>query len=300
MRSEKLEGVIIAIPTPLTNNEDIDTKSLKNLLEYCVNEGANGIMILGTMGEGAALVDGERRIIIETTVEHIAGRIPVLATASAASTRKTIEYAVEIDRCGVDYIVCTTPFYYKYPDPESLLMHMERIGDAVKTPLIFYNAPLFTGNPVNIDILEKILNMEKVAGIKDSSCNYGNFIELLRRYPDKNNRPGTIMQGDESVFDSSLIFGADGVVSGGGVAFIKLLTRLYKAGISNDRLKAMEYQRDFKARLIEMLSPSPERNWVYNIKKRLVEQKIIMDAFVTAPFLTDNLFADDQILHTSL
>lgn len=286
MKSEKLEGVIIAIPTPLTKNEDIDTQSLKSLLDYCVEEGANGIMILGTMGEGTALIDSQRQIMIEATVEQIGGRIPVLATASAASTRKTIEYAAEIDRSGVDYIVCTTPFYYKYPDPESLLIHMERIGDAVEAPLIFYNAPIFTGNQVSTDMLEKILNMDKVVGIKDSSCNYGNFVELLRRYPDKSNRPGTIMQGDESVFDSSLLFGADGVVSGGGVAFIKLLTQLYAASISKDKLKAMNYQRDFTASLIEMLSPNPQRNWVYNIKKQLADQNIISNAYVTAPFLS--------------
>lgn len=286
MRSEKLEGVIIAIPTPLTKEEDIDIDSLRNLLEYCVEEGANGIMILGTMGEGAALLDDERKIMIDTTVEQIRGRIPILATASAVSTRKTIQQAIEIDRSGVDYIVCTSPFYYKYPDPESLLTHMKKIDDAVEKPLIFYNAPIFTGNPVSTDIMEKILNMKNVLGIKDSSCNYSNFVQLLRNYPDKNKRPGTIMQGDESVFDSSLLFGADGIVSGGGVAFIKLLKQLYAAGVTNDRLNAMKHQGDFTTQLIKLLSPNPQRNWVYNIKKRLADESIIAKPYVTEPFLS--------------
>jgi dihydrodipicolinate synthase/N-acetylneuraminate lyase len=238
MGLKKIEGVIIAIPSPLTKNEDIDVASLRSLLEYCINEGANGVMILGTMGEGAALLDCQRQVLVETTVDQVRGRIPVLATATGSSTKKNIEYARAIDDCGVDYIVCTSPYYYKFPDPESLIQHVERITDVVETPVIFYNAPIFTGNPVHTDTLERILNMEKVAGIKDSSCNYGNFVELLRRYPDRNNRPGTIMQGDESVYDSSLLMGADGVVSGGGVAFIKLLTELYAAGASNDRVRS--------------------------------------------------------------
>lgn len=286
MRPEKLEGVIIAIPTPLTKEENIDIGSLKNLLEYCIGEGANGIMILGTMGEGAALLDKERRAVIDTAVEQVGGRIPILATASAVSTRKTVEQAVEIDHSGVDYIICTSPFYYKYPDPESLLTHMERIDDAVEKPLIFYNAPIFTGNPVSTDLLEKILNMKNVVGIKDSSCNYSNFVQLLRNYPDKNQRPGTIMQGDESVFDSSLLFGADGIVSGGGVAFIRLLKQLYMAGITNDRLNAMKHQSNFTSQLLKLLSPNPQRNWVYNIKKRLADENIITNPYVTAPFLS--------------
>ena len=162
MESKKLQGVIIAVPSPLTKNEDIDVASLRNLLEYCIEQGANGVMMLGTMGEGAALLDSQRQILLETTVEQVRGRIPVLATASGASTRKNVEHAKAIDRCGVDYIVCTSPYYYKFPDPESLILHIETITDIVDTPLIFYNAPLFTGNPVHTDILERILNMEKV------------------------------------------------------------------------------------------------------------------------------------------
>lgn len=286
MLRKKLEGVIIAIPTPLTKKEDIDIQSLCKLIDYCINEGANGIMIMGSMGEGVALVDSQRQVLLETTISHIAGRVPVLTTISAVSTRKSIEYAKNADKAGADYIVCTTPFYYKFPDTQSVILHIEKIAENVTSPLIFYNAAGFTGNNVDVDTTDKILNLEKVVGIKDSSCNYGNFVELLRRYPHKNDRPGTIMQGDESVFDSSLLMGADGIVSGGGVAFIKLLVELYAAGLLNDRLKAIEYQRKFTEQLLILLLPDPQRNWMYNIKKKLVDMHIISNAYVTTPFLT--------------
>jgi len=286
MRTEKLQGVIIAIPSPLTANENIDIPSLRTLLDHCIDEGANGVMILGTMGEGTALLDSEKELLVEATVAHVNGRIPVLATASAASTRASVENAKAIDKYGVDYIVCTAPYYYKFPDPESVIQHVERITDAIEKPLIFYNASLYTGNPVRTDTLEQILNMDKVAGIKDSSCNYVNFVELLRRYPDRERRPGTIMQGDESVFDSSLLMGADGVVSGGGVAFISLLKQLYAAASSSNRCSAMAYQRDFFAQLVALLSADPQRNWLYRVKKWLVDNQVIADAHVTAPFLT--------------
>lgn len=287
MQSKKLKGVIIAMPTPLMENEDIDIESLCKLLDFCISEGVNGVMIMGTMGEGAALFDSQRQILLETSISHTAGRIPILATVSAASTRKSIEYAKAADKAGADYIVCTTPFYYKFPDAESLIIHIKKIADNVNSPLIFYNAAGFTGNHVDVNTTEKILNMKEVAGIKDSSCNYGNFMELLRRYPNRNCRPGFIMQGDESVFDSSLLMGADGVISGGGVAFIKLLLELYKAGSSNDKFRAMECQREFSRQLENILLPDPQRNWISNIKMKLVENKIISNAYVTAPFLSN-------------
>lgn len=281
---KKLVGVIIALPTPLTKDENIDIESLRALVDYCITEGANGLMILGTMGEGASLLDCQRQQMIESTVEQVNGRITVLATASGSSTRRNIEHVKAIDKSGADFIVCTSPYYYKYPDPESLIQHIERIADIADTPLIFYNAPLFTGNAVHTDILERILHMEKVAGIKDSSCNFGNFVELLRRYPDRETRPGTIMQGDESVFDSSLLMGADGVVSGGGVAYIKLLTQLYGAAVSNDRMRSIQYQQQFSKQLSKLLTSDPQRNWLYSIKNELVKTRVISNAYVTAPF----------------
>lgn len=284
MKPEKLQGIIIAMPTPLLKNEDIDIPSLYKLIDYCIDEGVSGIMIAGTMGEGPALITSQRRLLIEETVAHTAGRIPILATVSAPSTRKTIEHVKTIEKSGADYIVCTSPFYYKYPDPDSLIWHIRTIADATDMPIIFYNASSFTGNQVSVDTTEEILNMKEVAGIKDSSCNFRNFAELLRRYPDKETRPATIMQGDESVFDCSLLMGADGMVSGGGIFYIKLLLELYQAGISNDIFSAMKCQQQFSAQLSDLLMPNPQRDWVYKIKSRLAEMNIIRNGYVTTPF----------------
>lgn len=287
MTSKKLEGLIIALPTPLLENENVDFASLNKLIDHCITEGANGIMVLGTIGEGVSLLGSERQSVIEHTVAHTAGRIPVLATVSAASTRRTVDYVKAIERSGVDYIVCTSAFYNKFPDAESILYHLNKISESTNLPLIFYNAPGFTGNNVDVDTIEKILNMDRIAGIKDSGCNFGNFVELLRRYPDKNNRPGTIMQGDESVFDASLLMGADGLISGGGVLFIKLVAQLYKAAIENDLTKSILLQREFTDKLLKILLPNLQRNWLYNIKKELVNQQIITAPYVTGPFLSN-------------
>jgi len=285
MNFKKLHGIIIAIPTPLLSNEDIDIVSLNNLIEFCISEGANGIMIAGTMGEGPSLIDSQKQILIENAVRIAAGRIPVLATTSASSTRKSVENVKALNKSGADYIVCTAPFYYKYPDPASVLVHFKKLAAVTEVPLIFYNASGFTGNEVDIDTTEKILNMQEVAGIKDSSGNFRNFMELLRRYPDKENRPGTIMQGDESLFDVSLLMGADGIISGGGVTCIHLLSKILQAASLDNKLKSFEYQQKFTSELTKLLFPDVQRNWMFNIKNRLVEMEIIQNNCVTTPFL---------------
>ena len=96
MIDKRLHGVVIALPTPLLENEDVDTTSLRNLIDYCIGEGADAIMVLGTMGEGVALTDTQRILTVETAVAHANKRVPVLATVSGTSTRKTIEI-VRID-----------------------------------------------------------------------------------------------------------------------------------------------------------------------------------------------------------
>jgi 4-hydroxy-tetrahydrodipicolinate synthase len=285
MNFKKLHGIIIAIPTPLLSNEDIDVTSLNNLIEFCITKGANGIMIAGTMGEGPSLIDSQKHILIENAVRIASGRIPVLATISASSTRKSVENVKSLNKSNADYFVCTAPFYYKYPDPDSVLLHFKKLAAVTEVPLIFYNASGFTGNEVDIETTEKILNMQEVAGIKDSSGNFRNFMELLRRYPDKDNRPGTIMQGDESLFDVSLLMGADGIISGGGVTCIHLLSKILQAASLDNKLKSFEYQQKFTSELTKLLFPDVQRNWMFNIKNRLVEMEIIQNNCVTTPFL---------------
>lgn len=284
--SSRLHGVVVAVPTPLMEDETLDADSFRSLIDYCVGQGADGVMILGAMGEGAALTDDVRSEAMDVATGHIRGRIPLLVTVSGASTKRTIAYAQEAAGLRPDYLVCTSPFYYKFPDPDSLVGHVQRVSESTDIPLVYYNAPGSTGNPADANTIDRILQLPGVSGIKDSSCQFGIVSELLRRYPDPATRPGTIMQGDESVYDASLLMGADGVVTGGGVLFIPRLKSLYEAGKAKDIARAMEIQTAFTGELMEVLLPDLARNWMYRIKQRLVDRGVIAHATATAPFLT--------------
>ena len=93
-----LSGVIPAIPTPLLGNEDADIKSLKKLIDFVIEKGVSGIFVLGSMGEGPALIDSQKKAVVETAVKHTEKRVPVLAGVSEVSTRRAIELAKVLEQ----------------------------------------------------------------------------------------------------------------------------------------------------------------------------------------------------------
>lgn len=282
---KKMSGVVIALPTPLLCNEDIDTASWQRLINYAIEEGANGLMVAGTMGEGTALLDEQKLLLVAVAVEYAAGRIPVIATISESSTRRTLVLASKMEKLNADYLVCTAPFYNHFPDANSIFQHFKALTDHVSTPVIFYNAPGRTGNPITVATVKDILRLEKIAGMKDASTDFSSFSELLR-FAATERIPGFIMQADESVFDASLMMGADGIVSGSGVAFIKTLVALYHAGQQSNRSEAMRLQQVLSEQRFHLMGHDPGRNWMYTIKAELARRGIITAPYVTRPFAT--------------
>jgi 4-hydroxy-tetrahydrodipicolinate synthase len=286
-----LSGVITALPTPLLDNEDVDVKSLQKLVDYVIQEGASGIFVLGNMGEGPALLDSQKVIVVETVVEHVKKRVPVLAGIADVSTRRMIESGKIIKDIGPDYLVMTTPFYYRFPNPQSLYGAAEKICIELDYPLVFYHCPGATGNKVDLETLLKMMELPQLKAIKDSSGDIYIFLELLRRFPDKNSRSCAILQGDENVYDISLMMGADGVITGGGTVFVRTLVDLYKAAtVDKDRNKAFALQRKFRIDMDAMLGPELLTDWMYAIKTKLKEKGIMNNNNVIFPFLKRDIF----------
>lgn len=281
----KLSGIITAIPTPLLDNEDVDVQSLKKLIDYVIGQGANGIFVLGNMGEGPALIDSQKFIAVKTAIEHTDKRVPVLAGIAEVSPRRMVELGKKIKDLNPDYLVVTTPFYYRFPHPDSLFGAIEKITEQLNYQTVFYHCPGATGNKVGLDTMLKFMQIPNLKAIKDSSGDIYLFAELLRRFPDKENRPCSLLQGDEFVYDISLLMGADGVITGGGTAFVDLLVKLYNAAvIEKNQLKAFELQQQFRREMDDMLGSELLTDWMYAIKSKLKEKGII-DSNVTFPFM---------------
>ncbi len=280
----RLSGVIAAIPTPLDKNENVNVSDLKKLVDHVISEGASGIFVLGSMGEGPALMDDQKLFVVKEAVSHIKNRVPLLAAISDVSTKRTLEMGKKIQELGADFLVTTTPYYYSFPHPDSIKEFIQVLAENLQTPLVFYNCPGATGNKVDLETMDYIMNVPQIAAVKDSSGNMAMVLELLRRYPKDETRPCRILQGDESVYDVSLLMGADGVVTGGGTVFVSLLVELYQAAIIEDKKRAFRLQQEFRKKMDDMLGPELLIDWVYAIKKQLADKGLCSDN-LTSPFL---------------
>lgn len=284
MHGPRLSGVITAIPTPLLENEDLDLPALKKIIDHVIAGGADGIFVLGNMGEGPALLDDQKALAVEKSVEHVAGRVPLLAGMAEVSPRRMIALGRRLKKAGPDCLVMTTPFYYSFPHPESLCEAAGRVTGELDFPTVFYHCPGATGNRVPLEALLRIMALPRVVALKDSSCDFRLLASILRARAGDGPRSCAILQGDESVYDVSLLCGADGIVTGGGTAFVGLLAELLEAARAGDRARAFELQGKFSAAMAGMLGPELPIDWMYAVKRELA-RKGLCRPNVTSPFL---------------
>ena len=190
MATDGIRGVVVPILTPLTPDETVDTGSLRRLVNYLIDNGAHGIWAAGTTGEFAALPDLQRLLSIETVVDEVAGRVPVIGNISASSTQLTVDLGLSVQEMGLVGVAATPPYYYPCAQDE-LLDHYRYIRDRVGLPLWIYNIPITVKTVVEPTTIATLAGEGTVAGTKDSSgagellaqlnvlCDVGN-IDLLR------------------------------------------------------------------------------------------------------------------------
>ena len=164
--NKKYHGIIPPVISPVDKDENIDVKGYKALLDYCIKGGLHGIFVAGTNGETMALTQRERNRIIEVTLEHIDGRVPVIAGAMDSSTRRVIENIREIERMGGECAAVTPIFYDRHTSQEETVRHFEKILEKTSLELIIYNIPAFTGIKLNADtVIKNAENAYKTAGM---------------------------------------------------------------------------------------------------------------------------------------
>lgn len=168
MTDSRFKGVIVPVLTPLNQNETVDIRSLRRLIGYLLENGAHGIWASGTTGEFASLSDKERITSIETVVDEVAGRVPVIGNISQAGTHMTKVLAQAIRHSGVDGIAATPPYYYPNAEDE-IIDHYRYINESVGLPLWVYNIPQTVKTAVSPGAVAKLAEEGTVVGIKDSS-----------------------------------------------------------------------------------------------------------------------------------
>ena len=209
----KLRGIIPPMITPLTAQGDLDLAGLERLVTHLLDGGVAGVFVLGSSGEGPWLTATQQHQLVRETVRLVAGRVPVLVGALEPCTARALENIHQHHEAGADMVVITSPYYFQVGADEQS-RHIATLTTQSPIPVMLYNIPPTTHNPITADTVRAVLSLENLVGIKDSAGNWDNFSTLLQLRAE---RPDfVVFQGAEKLAARSLLAGADGIVPGLG------------------------------------------------------------------------------------
>jgi len=180
-----LDGIFVPHVTPFTREGKLDIKALRACVRFWVEGGVSGLVPCGSNGEAPYLSRQERRRVIETVVDEVNGKIPVIAGTGSMSTQETIAFTKDAKDFGVDAALVVTPFYFKLTNKE-IYEHYRTLLETVDLPLVVYNVPKFTGFSLEPSFICQLASESVgVVGVKDSSGSIGTITEIIRLVGDK-------------------------------------------------------------------------------------------------------------------
>lgn len=233
-----LKGSLVAIVTPMNADGTLDLPSLRALIDFHIEQGTDGIVIVGTTGESPTVDFDEHCLLIRTTVEQVAGRIPVIAGTGANCTREAIELTEQAKTLGADACLLVTPYYNK-PMQEGLFQHFKAIAEAVDIPQILYNVPGRTGCDLSNDTVLRLAQVPNIVGIKDATGNIERGTDLLRRVP----ADFAVYSGDDASSLALMLLGGHGTISVTANVAPRLMHEMCTAAFAGDVAKARDINR---------------------------------------------------------
>ena len=165
----RFRGSFTALITPFKNGS-LDEKAFRDLVDWQIVEGTNGLVPVGTTGESPTLSHDEHMHVVEWCVEQAKGRVPVIAGAGSNSTKEAVSLAQHAEEAGADAVLVVSPYYNK-PTQEGLYQHFKAINDAIGIPIIMYNIPSRSVIDISVDTMKRLYELKNVAGVKDATAN---------------------------------------------------------------------------------------------------------------------------------
>ena len=201
-------GALAAIVTPFAEDGGIDSEAFRDLIEFQIASGTDGIVPCGTTGESATLSHEEHEQLIELTVKLVRGRVPVIAGTGSNNTSEALRLTKSAMKAGADGALLITPYYNK-PTQEGLYQHYKTIARAVDLPLVIYNVPGRTGVNILPETLARLTQFENIVAVKEASADLAQIAEIIRLCGDKI----AVLSGDDFTVLPTLAIGGKGVIS---------------------------------------------------------------------------------------
>lgn len=237
----RAHGIIVALHTPLTSSGEIHEEALRDHLEWMVRSGIHGIFPCGTMGEGIALSDVQRKRVAEITVDQVKRRAFVMPQVTTNNTAGCIELSRHAKHVGADAVSVIAPYFYPSDGPALADFFSEIAASIPDVPVFLYNNPGRSASGISSSLVGKLVKKVKnIAGIKDSSKD----LILFQEYVEVGGEGFACIIGTDGLVYPAMMVGGVGVVSAVANPFPELMVALYDAVI------ARQYERARKLQLL--------------------------------------------------
>jgi 4-hydroxy-tetrahydrodipicolinate synthase len=233
--SSHIRGSLVALVTPMHEDGSLDLSGLRKLVDWHINEGTDGIVIVGTTGESPTVGFDEHCELIRITVEQAAGRVPVIAGTGANSTAEAITLTQCARTSGATAGLSVVPYYNK-PTQEGLYQHYKTIAEAIDLPLILYNVPGRTVADMSNETTLRLAQVPGIVGTKDATGNMERATDLIRRAPEG----FALYSGDDASGLPFMLMGGHGVISVTANVAPKLMHEMCVAALSGNLPLARE------------------------------------------------------------
>jgi 4-hydroxy-tetrahydrodipicolinate synthase len=239
--AKNISGSLVAIVTPMHADGSLDLPGLRQLIDWHIAEGTDGIVIVGTTGESPTVSVAEHCELIKVTVEHTAKRIPIIAGTGGNSTSEAIELTEYAKKVGADASLQVVPYYNK-PTQEGMYQHFKTIAEKVDLPVILYNVPGRTVADMATETAIRLAKVPGIVGIKDATGNLDRGIQLIAGLEEAGCKDFAVYSGDDPTALLLMMMGGRGNISVTANVAPKLMHELCVAAMAGDVARAKEIQ----------------------------------------------------------
>lgn len=254
-------GVYPAATTQFAADLSLDTIAYRKVVTALVNDGVDGLVLLGTVGENNSLRPEEKRVTLRAAIEAVGGRVPLIAGVSELSTDRAIEFVRDAEKLGVDGFMLLPAMVY-VPTADELYAHFRAVAEATSLPIMLYNNPPAYRVSIELDTLERLASIPNIVAVKESAPDPRRFTDIFNRFGTR----FTMMAGLDDVALEAFLLGASGWVSGLTSAFPRESVAMVHAVDRGDWAEARRIYRWF----MPLLHLDADHDLVQSIK--LAEQ----------------------------
>jgi len=220
------EGAIVAMLTPFDERGKVNEVEVRRLVNFLISRGVDGIFPVSSCGEYAHTDMGERKFLIDIVLDETRGRTDVIPGTGATCYHQSIELAQYASRKGCSAVVLHGPYFFQNTQ-DAVEGHLRKVAESVDIPIFLYNIPFFA-NEVTPTMVENLCNMKNVVGIKDSSGNMVNVMNLIEMTK-KVDPDFKVLVGAEEIMLPSLLMGGRGCMTATAGIFPEFMTGIWKS-----------------------------------------------------------------------